>query len=43
MQLTQRNRIDDSLLDFKSIIQQVCFGTFELRLPSTFSKPTPMP
>jgi hypothetical protein len=41
MQLTQRNRVNDSLL--KSIIQQVHFGTFELRLPSAFSKPTPMP
>ncbi len=43
MQLTQRNRVDDSLLDFESIIKQVRFGTFELRLPSAFSKPTPTP
>jgi hypothetical protein len=43
MQLTQHNRINDSLLDFKSIIEQVRFGTFELRLPSAFSKPTTMP
>jgi hypothetical protein len=43
MQLTQRNRVDNSLLNFKSIIKQVRFGTFELRLPSAFSKPTPTP
>jgi hypothetical protein len=29
---TQQNRVDDSILNFTSLIKQVCFGTLELKL-----------
>jgi hypothetical protein len=40
---TQWNRIDDSILNFTSLIEQVRFGTFKLKLPSPFSEPSKPP
>jgi hypothetical protein len=37
---TQWNSLDDSILNFTSLIEQVRFGTFELKLLSAFSKPS---
>jgi hypothetical protein len=37
----RRNRVDDNLLNFRSLIKAVRFGTFELNLPSSFSEPEP--
>ena len=39
MTVTYQDRVDDSILDFCSLIEQVWFGTFDLKLPSTFSAP----
>ncbi len=41
MTATSQSRVDDSILKFRSIIEQVHFGTFELRLPSVFAAPAP--
>jgi hypothetical protein len=37
---TQWNCVNDSILNFTSLIEQVCFGTFELKLPSALSEPS---
>jgi hypothetical protein len=39
MTATQRNRVDDTILNFRGLIEQVRFGTFELKLPSSFAAP----
>jgi hypothetical protein len=38
---TQQNCVDDNILHFQPLIEQVHFGTFELKLPSVFSAPPP--
>jgi hypothetical protein len=39
MTATQRDRIDDSILGCRLLIESVCFGTFALNLPSSFTEP----
>ncbi len=39
MTATQRNRVDDTILNFRGLIEQVRFGTFELKLPLSFAAP----
>jgi hypothetical protein len=41
MTATSQSRVDNSILKFRSIIEQVRFGTFKLRLLSVFAAPTP--
>ena len=38
MTLTTRTAVDDSILNFLPLVNTVCYGTFELRLPLTFAK-----
>ncbi len=36
MTASHQSRVNDSILNFRSIIEQACFGTFNLKLPSAF-------
>ncbi len=41
MTATSQSRVNDSIPNFRLIIEQVRFGTFKLRLPSVFTAPAP--
>jgi hypothetical protein len=42
MTATSQSRVDDSIINFRLIIEQVCFGTFKLRLLSVFTDSAPV-